>query len=164
MSTTMHLIAQKRQITFDYRVFSMQFDTERAPWTLKPGAVIPLSMVVSYTAAAGWEAVVHYVTADENGPVRTRFYSEHRDTLLRVGGRVAEALSEVTEGAWPASDEDDDVPDAGPDVTVAPVSLGSEYAPSVSTEAGAWPKGTGPGGPVEPARDSFLLGDGGASS
>ena len=137
MSTTMHLIAQKPQNAFAYRVFSMQFDTELTPWKLKPGAVFPLSMVVSYTAAAGWEAVVHYVTAHENCPVITRFYIENRDTLDRIGGRVAAALAEVTEGAWPASDEDDDVPDAGPDVTVAPDSLGSEYAPSVSTEAGA---------------------------
>ena len=113
MSTTMHVLAEKQSITFDYRVVSVQFDTDFAPWTLKPGAVFPLSMVVSYTAAAGWEAVVHYVTADEDCPVLTRFFFEHRYTLDRIGGRVAAALSEVTEGAWPQ--------DTGPTGPTGPV-------------------------------------------
>ena len=122
MSTTMHVLAEKQSIAFDYRVVSVQFDSEGPPQPLKPGKYRPVSMVVSFTPAAGWEAVVHYVTAAENGPGLTCFYSEHRDTLARIGGRVAAALSEVTEGAWPQ--------DPGPVSAVAVDSLGDGGASS----------------------------------
>ena len=124
MSMTMHVLAEKSRVAFDYRVVSVQFDSEGRPQPLKPGKSRPVSVVVSFTPDAGWVAVVHYVTADEDCPVLTRFYLEHRDTLDRIGGRVAAALSEVTEGAWPASDEDDDVPGNGPAAAVTPDSLG----------------------------------------
>ena len=133
MSTTMHVLAEKQSITFDYRVVSVQFDSEGPPQPLKPGKSRPVSMVVSFTPAAGWEAVVHYVTAAENGPVLTCFYSEHRDTLARIGGRVAAALSEVTEGAWPQDPEVTEgawPQDPGPVSAVAADSLGDGGASS----------------------------------
>lgn len=125
-------VAEHSQRIVDYQVLVARFD-ESATQQFRAISIRPLCMVVVQFADGEWLAYLHAASVDAPFGLFSYVLVASGETLADIGGPVAAALSEATDGAWPAGDPAGDF--AEEPAGVAADNLGSEHVDSPAAAA-----------------------------